>query len=257
MLLQPDQKSVPSGLWIQDLNEQALNLVNILIHDFRGSLVSMSATLKLLCRGHYGKMDESVEGQLQVLSGTIAGLIQLFEESFHKIFALSGNLDDEQDVWDLKRDVIDPVLQEFSSEIKERHLQIDNLIDPSFAPQKSFKANKIWLKTIFRNLLKNAIQYGEPGGSIAVGLENHGCSCRLNVYNSGNPIPEGWRDKLFTTFFRSESLDKRISNGMGLGLYLIKRILQRHGGDITYEAKEHGSNFSIDLPHCDVVRGSW
>lgn len=257
MSSQPEHRSVPPGLCLQNLNEQALNLFKVLLHDFRGSLVSMSATLKLLCRGYYGKMDESVEGQLQALSGRIAGSIQLFEESLEKLFALGGDLGDEQETLDLEQDVIDPVLQEFSPEIRGRHLRVDNRIDPINVPQLSFKADKIWLKTVFRNLLKNAIQYGDPGGTIEVGLENHGSSCRLNVYNSGNPIPEGWRDKLFTKFFRRKNHDGRIANGMGVGLYLIKRIIQKHGGDITYEAKEHGSNFRIDLPLQGVLMRSW
>jgi signal transduction histidine kinase len=253
MASEPGVRSFPTGIYFQNLNEQALPLFKILLHDFRGSLVSMSATVKLLCRGYYGKIDESVESQLQALSARIASLTQLFEESLEKIFTPGGDVGDEQETLDLKQDVIDPVLAEFSSEIRERHLRVDNRIDPVKAPQLSFnKMNKIWLKTVFRNLLKNAIQYGDPGGTIAVGLENHDSSYCLNVYNSGDPIPEGWRDKLFTKSFHSEKRNGRISNGMGLGLYLIKRIIQKHGGKITYEAKKHGSNFRVDIPRHDL-----
>jgi len=193
-------------------------------------------------------MDETVEGQLQALSARIAGLTQLYEQSLEKIFTLGDDGGDEEETLDLKQDVIDPVLAEFSPEIRGRHLRVDNRIDPVNAPQLSFKMNKIWLKTVFRNLLKNAIQHGDTGGTEAISLENHDSSCCLNVYNSGDPIPEGWRDKLFTKRFRRENRDGRISHGMGQGLYLIKRIVQKHGGDITYEAKEHGSNFRVDIP---------
>jgi signal transduction histidine kinase len=253
MVSQPGARTFPSGMYFQDLNEQALNLLKILFHDFRGSLVSMSATVKLLCRGYYGKIDESVEGQLQALSTRIAGLTQLFEESLEKIFSLGADagVGDEQETLDLKEDVIDPVLAEFSPEIRERHLRVVNRIDPVEAQQLLFKMNKIWLKTVFRNLLKNAIQYGDSGGTITIGLENHDSSCCLNVYNSGDPVPEGWRDKLFTKNFRMQKRDGR-SNGMGLGLYLIKRIIQKHGGQITYEAEEHGSNFRVDIPRRDL-----
>jgi signal transduction histidine kinase len=72
----------------------------------------------------------------------------------------------------------------------------------------------------------------------------------LNVFNSGKPIPEDHRDKLFTKFMRfgNNGNGNGILDGMWLGLYLIKTIIQKHGGDIWYEAKENGSNFVFTLP---------
>lgn len=242
----------PSNLYFENMNEQ-LNLLKILYHDLRGSLVSMSATVKLLCRGYYGKVDENAQGQLQALSARIAGLTHLLEESMEKIPTPGGEVADERETLDLKEEVIDPVLAEFSPEIRERHLKVENRIDSIKASQSSFKMNKIWLKTVFRNLLKNAIQYSDLGGTIAVGLENHRSSYCLNVYNSGDPIPEGWRHKLFTKDFHREKRNRGISNGMGLGLYLIKRIIQKHGGKITYEPTKHGSTFRVDIP----CQGLW
>ena len=70
------------------------------------------------------------------------------------------------------------------------------------------------------------------------------------MYNSGKPVPEKCRPKLFTKFSRIEENNNGNSNGTGLGLYLVKKIIQKHGGDIWYEAKENGSNFVFTLP-CD------
>lgn len=246
MAPRPSRTSFPD-IYLQNRSEPPLTLMKVLFHDFRGALVSMSATVKLLCRGYYGRIDEGAEAQLQALSARMASLAQLFEESLEKILACSDG-DDEQEALDLKQDVIDPVLEEFSPEIRERRLKVDRRIDPAQAPQLSFKMNRVWLKTVFRNLLKNAIQYGDPGGTIAIGLENCGFSSRLSVYNTGDPIPEGRRDQLFTKDFHRKDHDENRSKGMGLGLYLIKKIVQKHGGNITYEAREHGSNFKIDFP---------
>jgi signal transduction histidine kinase len=108
--------------------------------------------------------------------------------------------------------------------------------------------NKVWLKTVFRNLVKNAIHYGDWGGMISFGFEDRVSVYHLNVYNSGETIPEERRDKLFAKFSHIGNNDSEKSNGMGLGLYLVKKIIQRHGGDIWYEAKEHGSNFVMTIP---------
>jgi signal transduction histidine kinase len=79
----------------------------------------------------------------------------------------------------------------------------------------------------------------------------------LNVYNDGNPIPEQWRDRLFSKFGCIADSAERDANdeGLGLGLYLIKKIIQRQGGEIWYEAKEHGSNFVFTLPVDDAQFG--
>jgi signal transduction histidine kinase len=55
---------------------------------------------------------------------------------------------------------------------------------------------------------------------------------RLGVYNSGKPISEGLRDKLFAKFSHVGNNPKENPNGIGLGLYLVRKIMQKHGGDI-------------------------
>jgi light-regulated signal transduction histidine kinase (bacteriophytochrome) len=62
------------------LNEEILNMLRIMSHDIRGSLISISATLKLLSRGYYGKMDEGVANNLKDLLSKTVGLIGITEE---------------------------------------------------------------------------------------------------------------------------------------------------------------------------------
>jgi signal transduction histidine kinase len=85
---------------------------------------------------------------------------------------------------------------------------------------------------------------------IALGFEDQGSCYRLNVYNSGKPIPEEYREKLFKKSMSQGNGEnvKEGAGGMGLGLYLIKKIIQRLGGEIWYEAKQNGSNFIFTFP---------
>ena len=231
-------------------NEKVLNMVKIMSHDIRGSLVSMSATLKLLSRGYYGKMDERVANNLKDLLSKTVNLIGITEEYLGRTFSVNDDLETVGETVDLRQDIINPVLEELSAEIKDRHILIDNCLSAISANLIPIKGGKIWLKIVFRNLLKNAIKYGDKGGTITIGFKNHGSYCRLNVFNSGEPIPEEYRDKLFTKFMRfgNNSNGDGMLDGMGLGLYLIKTVVQKHGGDIWYEAKENGSNFVFTLP---------
>ncbi len=232
------------------IDEQILNMLKVMSHDIRGPLVSMSAILKLLNRGYYGKMDEGVANSLNgLLSNTIA-LIGIVEEYLGRTLSIDGDLEIEEEVLDLMQDIINPVLNELSSDLKDYRILIDNHLCATSTHPVSVKGNKILMKTVLRNLLKNAIKYGDKKGQIIIGVEECGPSYRLNVYNNGRPIPKEYHDKLFKKFVRigKNGNGNGISDGMGFGLYLTKTILQKHGGDIWYEPKEDGSNFVFTLP---------
>jgi signal transduction histidine kinase len=85
---------------------------------------------------------------------------------------------------------------------------------------------------------------------ITIGFEDRGSCYRLNVYNSGKPIPEEYRERLFTKSMGNLNgrNGKEEPGGTGLGLYLINNVIQKLGGEIWYEAKENGSNFVFTLP---------
>jgi len=140
------------------------------------------------------------------------------------------------------------VLDELSADIQQGHITIDNRLGAIPAGTIPINASKIWLKTVFRNLFKNAIRYGGKCCTIAFGFEDCTTHYRLNVYNSGSPVPEEDRERLFTKFGRIETDVEHPTDGIGLGLYLIRDIIRKHGGDIWYEARPDGSDFIFTLP---------
>jgi signal transduction histidine kinase len=230
------------------LNGDILNMLKIMSHDIRTPLLSISATLKLLTRGYYGKMDDAVANTLKELLSKTISLVGITEEYLGRTFCVEGDLESQGEVLNLMKDVINPVLDELSVELKEHPISMDHRSEAMSNKGISIKASRIGLKAVFRNLLRNAIKHGGKGCTITLGFEDQGGSYRLNVYNSGRPIPEEYRNKLFTKFMGFGNNGNRGANGMGLGLYLVKKIIQKQGGDIWYEAEEDGSNFVFTLP---------
>ena len=231
------------------LDEKILSMVKALSHDVRGSLLSISATLKLLSRGYYGKMDEAVVRRIKELFSKTSGLIGITEEYLGRSFSVNNDLTTEDEALDLMKDVLIPVLKELSSELKGRRLMIDHRLHAMSNKSISIRTNGIWLKMVFRNLLRNAARYGHKEGMIAIGFEDQGSCYRLNVYNSGKPIPEENRGRLFARWMGNENgQNGREAAGTGLGLYLVNKVIQKLGGEIWYEAKENGSNFVFTLP---------
>ncbi|MBN1105392.1 MAG: sensor histidine kinase, partial [Deltaproteobacteria bacterium] len=113
--------------------------------------------------------------------------------------------------------------------------------------QLMLPGDRFWLKFVFRNLLRNAIKYGGTALKLAVGFRNQDTHVRINIYNSGRPIPPESSRQLFTQFGQCPPSREGKSDGLGLGLYLVRLAIERHGGNIWYEAKRHGSNFVFTL----------
>jgi K+-sensing histidine kinase KdpD len=228
--------------------EQSLDLLKILSHDLRGSIVSMSAVLHFLNRGYHENVDNLVETKLSELIDKMGNLSSMLEESLQLVLALEDGDRQKHTLIDFKRDVIGPVLSEFASEIRNRQLMIENPLDTVTSFFIPAKTNKTILKMIFRNLFSNAVKYAEQGGIIAINIKHGSPFCLLKIYNSGRPIAEGLRAKLFSKPLPPTDRREKNLDGMGLGLHLAKRIMQTQGGEIWYEPEEQGTTFVMAIP---------
>jgi signal transduction histidine kinase len=107
-------------------------------------------------------------------------------------------------------------------------------------------SNPVLLGCILRNLLTNAIRYTEPGGRILIGCRRKGPEIRIDVYDTGIGIPEHQLPRIFELFTR---LAPEGSNGLGIGLSIVRRALEMLGHRIEVRSiVGEGSLFSIYAP---------
>ncbi len=229
------------------LKEPVSNRVMLGLHDIRSSIVSTAASLKLLIRGAYGETNPQVKQKLQELYDKVKSLSDLAYEFMHEAHLANDRIEGEEAL-DLRQDVIEPVLEELTPEIRGQRITIKNRVDSFPDEMIPLNGNKSALKGVFRNLLNNAIKYGGSGCCIVISLEMQGSKCRLQVYNTGKPVPEEYRPLLFSRQLRRARKEKNDRDGLGLGLYLSRKIIKNQGGDMLYEAKVDGSNFVVSLP---------
>lgn len=107
------------------------------------------------------------------------------------------------------------------------------------------------LSIALSNLLDNAIKYNVKNGSVTVKIERvpNQPYMQISIEDTGVGIPEEAMKKLFTKFFRADNVIKFQTEGTGLGLYITKNIIKRHGGTITAESTlGRGSKFILTLP---------
>jgi signal transduction histidine kinase len=227
--------------------DQAEAQMMLMLHDIRGSLVSTAASLKLLARGTYGEMSPKARAKLLEAAARLERTIHLTEDFIGKAMADQRLGVREQDVLDLTKDVVEPVLAELAPEIQDHQVSLVNRLDDQLGGKIPVRGSKLWLQCVFRNLINNGIKYGGRGCTIAIDFESYGSNCRLKVHNTGKTVPEAYRSMLFSYGPRLPR-SKKSRQGLGLGLSLSRDILQNHGGDIWYEARSDGSNFVVTLP---------
>jgi signal transduction histidine kinase len=233
---------------VAEVNGRVLDRLLMMFHDLRGSMVSSAASLKLLARGRFGKMDVGAQAKLREVSDNLNKLILLTEEFMNQAYAGVGDDDLGKEMLDLRHDVINPVLEELATELRNHQITLDNRLNLHSAEVIPVKGSNLWLKSVFRNLLNNGIRHGGDGCTIVLDWQKQGTDCRLNVYNTGEPVPEEYRTMLFSNNAAKMRRAKGDGGGMGLGLYLSQDIIAKHGGNLRYEARPNGSNFVVTLP---------
>jgi PAS domain S-box-containing protein len=108
---------------------------------------------------------------------------------------------------------------------------------------------------VFQNLLDNAVEYTPPGGRIEFTISLYEKrSIAIKVSDTGYGIPKSQQDQIFTKFFRADNVRDKDTDGTGLGLYIVKSVVESFGGTIRFESEENkGTTFYVMLP-LDTVK---
>lgn len=105
------------------------------------------------------------------------------------------------------------------------------------------------LEQVVQNLLQNAVKYSPHGGPIRLLLDIHSANARLRVEDRGLGIPSEALDQIFGRFYRAQNTASYQVSGIGVGLYVVKQIVELHGGHVEVESVEgEGSTFTVLLP---------
>jgi len=105
------------------------------------------------------------------------------------------------------------------------------------------------LEQVLQNLLHNAIKYSPNGGTLTVRVTRHGDEARPSVSDEGIGIPQDAQARLFQRFFRAANVGEQHISGLGIGLYVVREIVARHGGTIDVHSSENaGATFTVRLP---------
>jgi signal transduction histidine kinase len=110
------------------------------------------------------------------------------------------------------------------------------------------RANPDQLAQVLANLLSNAVRYTAPGGSISVTAERRPSDILVAISNTGEPIPPADLDRVFERFYRVEKSRDRAHGGAGIGLAIVKQLVEATGGRVGADSTEDMTRFWFSLP---------
>jgi PAS domain S-box-containing protein len=115
------------------------------------------------------------------------------------------------------------------------------------------EGDELRLEQVLQNLLSNAVKYSPHGGPIRVQVERQSQAVCLAVADQGIGIPQADLPRLFQRFYRADNVDPQQISGMGIGLYVVRAIVELHGGQVDAESPEAGGSiFTIRLPMTQI-----
>ncbi len=109
--------------------------------------------------------------------------------------------------------------------------------------------DELRLEQVLQNLTHNAIKYSPVGGPITMRVEQRGDRACVAISDHGIGIPQAAQARLFERFYRARNVQDWHISGMGVGLYIVRTIVDLHGGEVTVASQEgQGSTFTVSLP---------
>jgi signal transduction histidine kinase len=110
-------------------------------------------------------------------------------------------------------------------------------------------ADPLRIEQVFHNLLGNAVKYSPAGGMIEVGAEVDAGAVQVHIRDQGIGIPASALSQVFMRFYRAPNATAQSTSSLGVGLYIVRELVQAHGGTISVESAEgEGSTFVVRLP---------
>ncbi|MBM3320249.1 MAG: PAS domain-containing protein [Candidatus Eisenbacteria bacterium] len=215
-------------------------------HEFRTPLSAQLASLELL-RDRLPDLDpgEVRELVLSIERGTLR-LTRLIDNLLE-----STRIEAGQDSIRRRPCALDEIIEEavelMVPLIKQRKQTVE--VDLPY-PLPPVDGDTQRLVQVFVNLLANANKFSPAGGAIAIGGEVRGAEVRIWVEDQGPGLPSGTVESLFRRFMRAPDEEPE-PRGMGLGLYIVKSIVERHGGRVEAESLERGTRMCVVLPRGD------
>jgi signal transduction histidine kinase len=234
---------------LRRLDEQKSKFTRTVTHELRAPVSGAQTLVSLIIEGYAGPLEPKQAGFLERLRRRLETLQQLIDDLMSLAAGRTGlGVEDVGRVGLLE--VLEKAVGQVEAQAEGKH-QTLVLERGEGADGLVVEATAQGLGRIFSNLVGNAVKYTPDGGRVAVRVERVGPQVAVRVADTGIGIPAQAQGRLFTEFFRAPNA-MALETGTGLGLVIVKELVERFRGRVVVESREGaGSTFTVFLPIVD------
>ncbi len=229
---------------IENLIQERSRFMNRVAHNLRAPLAAMNSMLEVIRDGYLGDLNETARNYMNRLDRRIQGMLLMVDELMSLAKNRGRQPEMERGAFSLKT-IVNRIQKNFQEVAAKKRLTFE-VTTPADLPE--IKGDSEMIEQMFENLISNAIKYTPEGGRVGMTFwPGPNETVRTVVSDSGIGIPKSEMPRLFTEFFRASNVQDTI--GTGLGLTIVKEIVDKHSGQIEVESEEGlGTTFIIHLP---------
>jgi signal transduction histidine kinase/ActR/RegA family two-component response regulator len=223
------------------VKDQFLALVS---HELRTPLNAILGWSDMLCSG---RLDAAQHDRAcRAIYNSAKRQAQLVDELLDVARIMSGKLRVERAVVQLA-DVVRAAVETLQPTAEVKRVDVTFEMDPGIG---AIEGDGARLQQVAWNLLSNAVKFTPPGGSVHVDLRRIGNVAQLTVTDTGEGIPSDFLPAVFEPFKQADGSSTRPHGGLGLGLSIVKYLVEAHGGTVTAASggRERGATFTVFLP---------
>lgn len=229
---------------LEEQESMRKRLTSDVAHELRTPVANISSYMEMMIDGIMEPAPERLQScydELQRLSGLISDLERLRQVENENLVLDKSDID--------LRELSLTVMENFESQLREKHLDGRVVGDTSIV-----SVDRDRMQQVITNLVSNAIKYSNDGGTVRVVIEDTKDSGIIHVEDSGIGIPQEDLKRIFERFYRTDKSRNRKTGGAGIGLTIVKTIVQAHKGKISAQSAEgKGSRFTVVLPKASEI----
>lgn len=228
--------------------------VSMVAHEIKSPIATVEGYLNVILSGAAGE-DPKRDRKMLERSLLRSKTLRLLVSELMSLTAIeTGNFSIKRQELNLA-EVVSEITESFVEKAANKQIQL-TFNCPNEEKKELVFADRNVVQSIMNNLVDNALKYTPEGGMVCVSIEDGDAYMKVSVADNGIGMSEEDRNHAFDEFFRARNKYTASIPGTGLGLHLVKRLVDLHQGKISVESEvEKGSSFTVSIPKMGQIRG--